>query len=320
MRAFVVSALTEDVSAAALVERPIPQPGPGEVCVRIKAAGVNFVDVLQAKGLHQHKPQPPYTPGFELAGDISAIGEGVTDFSVGQAVWGAARTGAYAEYGVAAVDRVSAMPAGMTYDEAAVFRAVYLTAHVSLVVRGRLQAGETLLVHGAAGGSGLAAVDLGRILGARVIATASTQEKREFLAAYGAHHVLPAAGFRDAVKDLTGGRGADVVFDPVGGDVFDESTRCIAHDGRLLVIGFMSGRIPTLAANIALIKGFAMIGVRAGEYGRQFPERGREIDAALAQLAASGKARIHIHRSYPLTQVRAAWAELEDRRVIGKVV
>jgi NADPH2:quinone reductase len=320
MRAFVVGALRENLEAAALVEIPRPNPQVGELLVRIRAAGVNFVDVLQAQGLHQHKPSPPYAPGFEIAGDVAAIGEGVVNFDLGQPVWGAVRTGGYAEYGLGSARSLSPLPSTMSYEEAAAFRGVYLTAHVALVARGRLQSGETLLVHGAAGGSGLAAVDMGRMLGARVIATASSEAKRAFLKSYGAELVLPSTGFRDAVKELTGGRGADVIFDPVGGDVFDESTRCIAHDGRLLVIGFMSGRIPVLAANIALIKGFAMIGVRAGEYGRQFPDRRRDIDAALRALAESGKPRVHIGGVFPLERARDAWTEMQERRAIGKLV
>ncbi|HEY1962102.1 MAG TPA: zinc-binding dehydrogenase, partial [Rhizomicrobium sp.] len=176
------------------------------------------------------------------------------------------------------------------------------------------------LVHGAAGGVGLAAVDLGRMLGATVIATASTEEKRAFLKDYGARHVLPSSGFREAVKQLTEGRGANVIYDPVGGDLFDESTRCIAFDGRLLVVGFTSGRIPSIAANIPLIKGFSVLGVRAGEYGRRFPEKGRENVAAIDRLLADGRIRPHIGARFPLSSAVEAMRTLADRKIIGKAV
>jgi NADPH2:quinone reductase len=191
---------------------------------------------------------------------------------------------------------------------------------VALHRRAHIQAGETVLVHGAAGGVGLAAVDLALLAGARVIATASTPEKRAFLAGYGAHHVLAPGGFREAVKEITDGAGADVIYDPVGGDVFDESVRCIAFDGRLLVIGFAGGRIPTIAANMALIKGFSVIGVRAGEYGRRFPDRGRETIAAIWALAESGMVRPHVHAALPLDRAREALLMLPTRSVIGKLV
>jgi NADPH2:quinone reductase len=211
-------------------------------------------------------------------------------------------------------------PGALDMAQAASYGAAYLTAYVALVRRGALQRGETLLVHGAAGGVGLAAVDLGKLLGATVIATASTEAKRTFLKQYGADHVLAPSGFREAVKDLTGGRGADVIYDPVGGDVFDESVRCIAFDGRLLIIGFTSGRIPSVNVNMPLIKGFSVVGVRAGEYGRQFPERGRENAAAIWAMADEGCIHPHIHASLPLTRTHEAFRLLSSREVIGKVV
>lgn len=209
----------------------------------------------------------------------------------------------------------------MDWAQAASFPAAWLTAYVSLVRRGQLQRGETLLVHGAAGGVGMAAVDLGLLLGARVIATAGSQAKLDVLKARGAHHVIDyTTGFKDEVKRLTGGRGADVIYDPVGGDVFDESVRCIAFGGRLLIIGFTSGRIPTVSVNMPLIKGFSVVGVRAGEYGRQFPEKGRENIEAVARLARDGKIKPHIGLSVPLSQAVDAFRALNERRVIGKAV
>jgi NADPH2:quinone reductase len=179
---------------------------------------------------------------------------------------------------------------------------------------------EWLLVHGAAGGMGLAAVDLGKALGARVIATASTETKRNFVKEYGADHVLPSSGFRLPVKELTGGGGADLIYDPVGGDVLDESTRCINFNGRLLIIGFTSGRIPTVPVNIPLVKGFSVVGVRAGEYGRKFPEKGRQNLDAIDNLLAEGKIRPYVSARLPFAKSVEALRMLQDRSIIGKVV
>jgi len=212
------------------------------------------------------------------------------------------------------------IPEDTDFATAASFTTAYLTAYVALVRRGELLSGETLLVHGAAGGVGLAAVDLGHVFGARVIATASSEEKRSFLKSYGADHVLPSQGFREQVKELTQGRGADVIYDPVGGDVFDESVRCIAFGGRLLIIGFTSGRIPTIPVNMPLIKGFSVVGVRAGEYGRKNPEKGRENIAAIDRLLADGKIHPHIGARFPLGRAIDAMRMLQDRTIIGKAV
>jgi len=320
MRAYVVSAITDDLSGAAVIDVPTPEPGPGEVRIRIRAASVNFPDVLMGQGKYQHKPPLPFTPGMDIAGDIDALGPGVTQWKVGDAVVGGTRTGGFAEFAIAPAAALSPKPPAMDYPEASSYGAVYLTAHVALVRRARIEKGEWLLVHGAAGGTGLACVDLGKHLGARVIATASTPAKRDFLLSYGADHVLASQDFREPVKELTEGRGADVIFDPVGGDVFDESVRCIAFDGRLLVIGFTSGRIPSIGVNMPLIKGFSVVGVRAGEYGRKFPERGRENQIAIRDLAASGAIRPHVCATFPLERTRDALAMLEDRTAIGKVV
>ena len=320
MRAIVVEALSDDPGAVRLATVPLPEPGPGAVRVRIAAAAVNFPDLLMVQGRYQFKPPLPFTPGMEAAGTIDALGDGVRGWAAGDAVVAGARFGCWAEAISVPAASLRAVPAGLSLHHAASYGAAYLTAWVALVRRAQLAAGETLLVHGAAGGVGLAAVDLGRHLGARVIATASTEEKRAFLDAYGAALVLPPAGFREAVKAATGGRGADVVFDPVGGDVFDESTRCIAFGGRLLVIGFTSGRIPAIDANIPLIKGFAVMGVRAGEYGRQYPEKGAENIAAIDALMAKAALRPQVHRAFALGEAAAAMRELSERRVIGKVV
>ncbi|MBA3069421.1 MAG: NADPH:quinone oxidoreductase family protein [Hyphomonas sp.] len=320
MKALVCSALQPDYAGVALEERPVPEPGPSEVRVRIKAASLNFPDLLMTEGKYQFKPDLPFVLGMEFAGEVDALGEGVTDFAPGEAVVGGNKIGAFSEFAVVPAAVVRRKPASISFAAAASYSAAYLTAYVALIRRGNLQPGETLLVHGASGGVGLAAVDVGRLLGAVVIATSASAAKRDILKAYGADHVLPESGFREAVKALTGGRGADVIFDPVGGDVFDESVRCIAFDGRLLVIGFASGRIPSVAVNMPLIKGFSVVGVRAGEYGRRFPERGRENMAAIWKWAEEGKVHPRIHARVPLSDWRRAFDMMRSREVVGKVV
>jgi NADPH:quinone reductase len=321
MQAFRCHALSEDLSGTGMAEVPVPLPGPGEVLVRVRAASVNFPDILMCQGLYQFRPQPPFVPGLDVAGEVVACGSGVSGFAPGDAVVGGARLGGFAQYAMLPAAGLQLKPEALNFEQAAAFPAAYLTAYVALVRRARILPGETLLVHGAAGGVGMAAVDLGLHLGATVIATASTPAKREALLAYGAHHVLdPAVGFREPVKALTGGRGADVIYDPVGGDMFDESVRCIAFDGRLLVVGFTSGRIATVSTNMPLIKGFSVMGVRAGEYGRQFPERGRENLAAIHQLASTDAIRPHVGAILPLSQTRDALELLRTRQIIGKAV
>ncbi len=319
MRALVCHELLPDYAGVSLEERPIPEPGPSEVRVRIKAASLNFPDLLMTEGKYQLKPELPFVLGMEFAGEVDSVGAGVTGFAPGDAVSGGNRIGAFTEYAVVPAVALRKKPAGISFAAAASYGAAYLTAYVALVRRGNLQPGETLLVHGASGGVGLAAVDAGRLLGATVIATSASAAKRDILKAYGADHVLPDSGFLDAVKELTGGRGADVIYDPVGGDVFDESVRCIAFDGRLLIIGFTSGRIPSVNVNMPLIKGFSVVGVRAGEYGRQFPERGRENMDAIWKWAADGKVHPRIHAEVPLTDWRRAFDMMRSREVVGKV-
>ncbi|WP_422025797.1 NADPH:quinone oxidoreductase family protein [Pyruvatibacter mobilis] len=321
MRAVRVNALSEDITAVDMEEIDLPAPGEGEVQIRIRACAVNFPDLLMVQGKYQFKPPLPFTPGMEAAGEIVAVGPGVTAFAPGDKVVAGLRTGGMAEGTNTPAASCRAMPATMSYEEAAGYTTAYLTAYVSLARRGHLEAGETLLVHGAAGGVGMAAVDLGKQMGATVIATASSQEKLDVLADRGADHVINVAdGFKDRVKELTGGRGADVIYDPVGGDVFDESVRCIAWGGRLLVIGFASGRIPDISVNMPLIKGFSVVGVRAGEYGRRDPEKGAENIAAIDAMAAKGTIRPYVYASFPLDQAAEAMCQLRDRRVIGKVV
>jgi len=320
MKALVCKSFSGDLSSVAFENVELPAPAPSEVRIRVRAACVNFPDLLMTDGKYQFKPEPPYVVGGELAGDVVALGAGVTRFRMGDRVAAGGLTGAFAEEAQRPEASLRPIPDGADYATAAAFTFAYITAYVSLVRRAEIVPGEWLLVHGAAGGVGLAAVDLGKVLGARIIATASTDEKRAFLKSYGADHVLPPQNFREAVKDLTGGRGADVIYDPVGGDVFDESARCIAFDGRLLIVGFTSGRIPSISVNMPLIKGYSIVGVRAGEYGRKFPAKGREDIAALDRLLAEKKIRPHIGARFPLDRAIDALWTLKNRTIIGKAV
>lgn len=321
MKAFVCHQLTDDLSGTGIQDVPMPQPGPGEVRIRVKATSVNYPDILLTQGKYQLKLEPPFTPGMDVSGVVDAIGEGVTTFSPGDEVVGGARFGGFAEYAIARASGLQAKPSNLSFSEAAAIPATYLTAYVALIERGQLQAGETLLVHGASGGVGLAAVDVGRLLGAKVIATSGSKEKLYKLVEYGAGHgVLADDGMKHAIKTMTQNKGVDVVFDPVGGDIFDQSTRCMAFNGRLLVIGFTSGRIATVPSNIPLIKGFSVVGVRAGEYTRQFPDRGEEILRHIWQWAGEGKLNPVVHAEFPLEDTAKGFEELLSRRVFGKVV
>jgi NADPH2:quinone reductase len=321
MRALVVERLAADYAGCVVKEIPTPQPGPGEVRIRVRAAAVNFPDLMQTRGEHQHKPPVPFTPGMELAGEVDALGEGVTAFKVGDPVCGGGR-GGMAEFAVLPAMGLRRKPDTLSFSQAAGYPVAYLTAYVAFERCGRLQPGEWVLVHGAAGGVGLAAVDLAQIMGARVIAASASDHKLAVIEAE--YHpdavVNVTGGFRERVKEITGGRGADVIYDPVGGDVFDESTRCIAFGGRILSIGFTSGRLPTLPVNIALIKGFSVHGVRAGEFGRQNPAKGRENHEAIWKLAEEGKVHPRVDKEYPLAEWRAAFDSLADRKVIGKTI
>ena len=317
----VVCRVLEGPDALVIEERPSPVPGPGQVLVRVRAASVNFPDYLMTKGLYQLKPELPFTPGMEAAGDILALGPDVTGWTVGDRVVATMRFGAFAEEVLASAEGLMAIPPGFDYATGCAFPAAYSTAWVALRRRDYVKPGETLLVHGAAGGVGLAAVELGKLFGARVIATIGDDAKAEVVRRYGADVVINYRnGFREAVLEATGGRGADVIYDPVGGDVFDESTRCIAWGGRILIIGFAGGRIADLKTNMALIKGFSVVGVRAGEFARRDPPAGRENMEALLRLCAEGHINPHVSHRLPLEKAADAMKVLANRQVIGKCV
>ena len=322
MRALVVEALAPDYAGCVLKEIETPTPGPGEVLVKVRASSVNFPDLLMTRGEYQHKPPLPFIPGLEMSGEIAAVGEGVTRWNIGDAVVGGARIGGFSDYALTFAAGLRPKPERFSFSEAAAYGTAYITAYVSLVRRAQVEAGEWVLVLGAAGGVGLACVDLAKTLGCKVIAASASDEKLRIVAEEYAPDatVNVTGGFREKVKEITGGHGADVVYDPVGGDVFDESVRCIAFNGRLLVVGFTSGRIPTISVNMPLIKGFSVMGVRAGEYGRQFSEKGRENQQAIWKLADEGKVRPRVDREYALDDWRAAFDSLADRKVVGKSV
>ena len=305
-----------------MADVPSPQLRPGQAKIKVRACGVNFPDVLMIQGLYQLKPPFPFTPGLEVAGDIIDVAGNVDRLHVGQRVAATMMYGGFAEEVVVPASAVSAMPAEMSYEHGAGFPLVYGTAHVALTRRGQLKAGESLLVLGAAGGVGLAAVELGKLLGARVIAAASTRDKLALALSYGADDLIDytSENLRDSIKTLTDGRGVDVIFDPVGGDIFDQAVRRIAWEGRYLVIGFASGRIPSLPTNIALLKNASLVGVFWGAYLQNDPSVIRDSFAQLATWYAAGKLKPHIHKTYPLHDAASALRELLERRVMGKVL
>ncbi len=316
--ALVCEQLTDDLSGLALRRCPLPTLGPADVRVRMCATALNFPDLLMTRGGYQFKPALPFVPGMEGAGVVDQAGP-ASGWLPGQAVMLSGKTGLLAEQVVVAGATLRPVPNGVALDTAACAQVTGLTAWVALARLGRVSRGETLLVHGARGGVGQACVQIGQHLGARVIASASQPARLQAMADQGVL-VLPAQGFREAVLAATAGQGADVIADPVGGDVFDESTRCIAFGGRLLVLGFASGRIPRLDINRPLIKGYSVLGVRAGEYGRRFPAQGLEHSAAVQRLLADGVLRPVIGARFGLAGAKEALAAMAGRAVTGKIV
>ena len=292
----------------------------GQVRVAIRAAGINFPDILMAAGEYQLKPELPFTPGMEAAGDVTEVGAEAKGVAVGDKVIVKMRHGAFTDEAVVTPSQLTPMPSNFDYAEGATYLAGHGTAYHALIDRGRIEPGEVLLVHGAGGGVGLAAVEIGKMLGATVIATASSDEKLAIAKSRGADHLVryDREPFRDAVKRITDGRGADVVFDPVGGEVFENSMRCIAWGARLLVIGFTGG-IGSAKTNLLLIKGASVLGVRAGEAVRKNPALGEVRLKALLAWAEEGKLRPNISHRLPLEDYAKAMRLLLDRKAIGRV-
>ena len=294
-----------------------PVPGKGEVKVRLRARGVSFADVLRIAGQYHVKTAPPFIPGGEAAGEIVEIGADVTGFAVGDRVLCG---GGFAEETVQAASGVIKLPEQVGFEAAAAFRSNYTTAYYAMQ-RARLEPGQTVLVHGAAGGTGLATVDVAKLMGARVIATARSADRLEVCRRLGADHVIDYSdGFRDKVLALTGGRGADVIFDPVGGDVFDESMRCIAPFGRILIVGFTGGRPGVAKTNHLLVKDAEVIGFTIGALNRLDPEWARRnLDVLVGWLGAGRISPYHSH-ALPLAQAADALRLVVERKVIGKAL
>ena len=297
-------------------------PGKGQVVVAVEAAGVNFPDTLIIQGKYQFKPELPFSPGGEAAGVIKALGEGVTGWKVGDRVIATSTWGGFAQELVADANRLFAMPDGMDFVSASAFLLTYGTSYHALEDRAHIKPGETLLVLGASGGVGLAAVQLGKAMGARVIAAASTEAKLEVCRQNGADETINYAqdDLRARVKAITGGRGVDVIYDPVGGAMSEAALRDMAWNGRFLVVGFAGGEIPKIPLNLTLLKGCAIVGVFWGAFTRNEPERNAGNNAELMQLFTAGKVKPHIHATYPLERVADALNEVTSKRVSGKVV
>ncbi|MCC5857683.1 MAG: NADPH:quinone oxidoreductase family protein [Ectothiorhodospiraceae bacterium] len=319
-RAMVCTALTGPGSLQ-LQERPAPALESGQIRIAVRASGVNYPDLLMTYGRYQLRLQPPFIPGMEVAGEVIETGPGVNRVATGDRVIASTRAAGYAEQVVAAEDAIMPLPPGFSFAEGATFTVAGRTAFHALVDRGQLASGETLLVLGATGGVGLTAVELGKLLGARVIAVGSSDRKLAIARERGADAVVNyrEQEFRSAVRALVGEAGVDVVYDPVGGTLSTESARLLAWGGRLLIVGFASGSFPELRANHALIKGYSVIGVRAGESARRNPEQARHGLEALFRLAAQGHLRPHICRTYPLRDAAEALRGLESRGVVGRI-
>lgn len=308
------SLVVEDVAEPALAD--------GEVRIAVKACGINFPDLLMIAGKYQQQPPMPFSPGAELAGDVVEVADGVSRIRPGQRVAAVAGFGGLAEQACVDSRRVVPLPDGVDYVPAAAFLLTYATAYHALKQRARLKSGETLAVLGAAGGVGLAGVEIGKMMGAKVIAAASTADKLDLAAKYGADHLInyTESGLKDGIKEITGGRGADVVYDPVGGDLFEQCLRAVAWGGRILIIGFASGQIPLVPANLPLLKGYAVVGVYWGRFVEQEPETSAANTAELCRLLQRGELHPHVSATYPLEQSASALTELASRRAKGKIV
>jgi NADPH:quinone reductase len=305
-----------------VAEVPDPDPGPGEVVVDVAGCGVNFPDVLVIEDKYQFKPDLPFSPGGEIAGTVSAVGAGVESLSVGDRVLATLGWGGMAEKVAVSAAGAVPVPDGIDLVRAAGFLLAHGTSHHALVDRARLQEGETLLVLGAAGGVGLAAVELGALMGARVIAAASTEDKLELCRSRGAAETVNyrTEDLRTRLKELTGGRGVDVCYDPVGGDLSEPALRSMGWNGRFLVIGFAAGDIPRIPLNLPLLKGCSVVGVFWGAFTGREPERHAANVTELLGWMAEGRISPHVSATYPLEQAAQAIEELRDRRAQGKIV
>ncbi|MEY4268605.1 MAG: hypothetical protein RIS90_3140 [Pseudomonadota bacterium] len=310
------------VDALTWTTLPTPQPKPGEVLLEIHAASLNFPDLLIVQNKYQMKPALPFVPGSEYAGTVQAVGDGVTHLRVGQAVACLSGTGGFATHTLAPAALCLPLPPGMPMVDAAAFIMIYATSHHALVDRAQLQAGETVLVLGAAGGVGSSAIQIAKACGARVIAAASTDEKCALCQSIGADATInySTSNLRDAVKGLTDGKGPDVIYDPVGGDFSEAAFRSIAWRGRYLVVGFAAGPIPALPLNLALLKGASIVGVFWGDFAKREPKANGAMMADLARWYGQGKIKPVIDRTMPMRELKAAYAHMGSRGVKGKLV
>ncbi|GAA4409406.1 NADPH:quinone oxidoreductase family protein [Quisquiliibacterium transsilvanicum] len=301
---------------------PDPVPGKGEVVVDVKSGSVNFPDVLMIQGKYQFSAEPPFVPGSELAGVISAVGEGVTGYAVGERVIARSGTGAFGEKAKAKVSQLTKIPEGVDFDTAATFMVTYGTTHHALIDRAQLKPGETLLVLGAAGGVGMAAVELGKLLGAKVIAAASTDEKLAVCREHGADATInySTEDLRKKLAELTDGKGPDVIYDPVGGSFAEPAFRSIAWRGRYLVIGFANGEIPKLPLNLALLKGASIVGVFYGSFAQREPVEGQKVIDELMDWVRTGKIKPLVSARYKLEDTVQALQDMSSRKVTGKIV
>ena len=310
------------VEALSWQELPTPEPKPGEVRVAIRAASLNFPDLLIVQNKYQMKPPLPFVPGSEYAGVVEAVGDGVAHLKVGDAVAAFTGTGGFATHACVSAAQVMPLPVGFAFDDAAAFILTYGTTHHALLDRAALKAGETVLVLGAAGGVGTAAIQIAKAVGARVIAAASSDEKCALCKTLGADATINYSQpkLREALKALTDGKGPDVVFDPVGGDLAEPVFRSIAWRGRYLVIGFAQGGIPALPLNLALLKGASIVGVFWGDFARREPRANARALGELAQWYAQGRVKPVIDQRLPMAQLPQAFARMGTRKVHGKLV
>ena len=310
------------IDALTWKEMPTPVPALGEVLIEIKAASLNFPDILIVQNKYQMKPALPFVPGSEYAGTVAAVGAGVTHLKVGQSVACLSGTGGFGTHTIAPAERCMPLPPGFSFVDAAAFIMIYATSHHALIDRAQLKAGETVLVLGAAGGVGTAAIQIAKAIGAKVIAAASTDEKCALCKSIGADETInyQTENLRDRLKALTGGNGPDVIYDPVGGDFAEPAFRSIAWRGRYLVVGFASGPIPALPFNLALLKGASIVGVFWGDYSRREPKANAAMMAELAQWYAQGKIKPVIDATMPMSDLKAAYAHMGSRGVKGKLV
>ncbi|MBL0168709.1 MAG: NADPH:quinone oxidoreductase family protein [Propionivibrio sp.] len=309
-------------SALRLEEIADPRPGPGQVRIRVRACGVNFADSLITRGQYQKQPKPPFSPGFEVSGEVLELGASVKGIAIGDRVIAMTPHGGYAEQVIADMNRCVPMPAAMSWEHGAAFPVVFGTSHVALWHRARLRAGETLVVHGASGGVGLTAVAIGKQLGATVIATANGAGKLEVARAHGADHLIDSGqeDVRARIKELSDGRGADVIYDPVGGELFTASLRSIAFEGRILIIGFAGGNVPQIPANHLLVKNVDVIGLNWPAYAELNPQVMTESFQTLIHWYLDGAIRPHVSATYPLEQAVEALNQVVTRKSTGKVV